>query len=343
MTSTPPTGRTTIEDVANAAGVSVATVSRALRGLPNVAPSTRDRVVQIADQLAYRPDPAAARLATGRTKTIAIAVPTLSGWYFWQVIGGAEAVLSETGYDLLTIGVSGDEARKRFVREALGMNRKVDGLILIDIRLTEEESEQLAATDIRVVTIGFSSPSISSVMLDDTAVGRKATRHLLELGHRDIALIEGLPDDPLRFAVPARRHEGYLAALAEFGLAPRPECVVYGNFSVDGGEEAMGQLLKLESPPTAVFAMSDEMAMGAMRTARDAGVRIPQDLSIIGVDNHEMAHVLDLTTVAQDVASHGATAARWIVEDLQNDQCIVYRTVDPTNLLVRGTTCPPGR
>jgi len=338
MANTPAVQRTTIEDVAAAAGVSVATVSRALRGLPNVAPSTRDRVVEIASQLSYRPDPAASRLAAGRTKTVAIAVPNLVGWYFAQVVGGAEAVLAEAGYDLLVIGVTGDEARERFLRDALSLDRRADGLILVDLSLRDDQVAKLAATDIHVVTIGFQCEAISSVVLDDVAVGRDAANHLLDLGHREIALIEGLPGGPLRFAVPSRRRQGFDDALRAQGIEPNPEAAAAGNFSVAGGEEAMATLLQLEGRPTAVFAMSDEMAMGALKAARSAGLSVPDDLSIIGVDDHELAHVLDLTTLRQDVADKGATAARWIVTDLQADRRTLYHTIETASVVVRGTT-----
>lgn len=336
---TPAAGqRKTIEDVASAAGVSVATVSRALRGLPNVAPSTRDRVVEIARNISYRPDPAASRLAAGRTKTVAIAVPNLVGWYCSQVVGGAEAVLSEAGYDLLVIGVTGDEARERFLRDAVSLDRRADGLILVDLWLSDDQAAELAATDIHVVTIGFECDAISSVVLDDVAVGRDATNHLLDLGHGDIGLIEGLPGSPLRFAVPLRRRQGFDDALRARGIEPNPEAIVAGNFSVEGGEEAMTRLLQLERRPTAVFAMSDEMAMGALKAVRSAGLSVPDDLSIIGVDNHELAHVLDLTTVRQNVADKGATAARWIVTDLEADRCLLYHTIETASVVVRGTT-----
>lgn len=333
-----PSGRTTIEDVAEAAGVSVATVSRALRGLPNVAPSTRDRVTEIAGRMAYRPDPAASRLAAGRTRTVAVAVPNLVGWYFAQVVGGAEAVLSEAGYDLLVIGVTGDDARARFLHDAQRLDRRADGLILVDISLTDEEAAELAATDIHVVTIGIECPGISSVVLDDAAVGWDAANHLLDLGHRDIGLIEGVSGDQLRFAVPARRRQGFDEALRARGVEPKAVPIAAGNFSINGGAEAMAQLLHLDRRPTAVFAMSDEMAMGALKAAREDGLSVPDDLSIIGVDDHELAHILDLTTVAQDVAGKGSTAARWIVTDLESDRRELYREVDVASLVIRGTT-----
>ncbi|MEM6996024.1 MAG: LacI family DNA-binding transcriptional regulator [Myxococcota bacterium] len=306
-----------------------------------MAPTTRDRVVAIAEAMNYRADPAASRLAAGRTRTVAIAVPNLSGWYFSQVVGGAEAVLSESGYDLLVMGVSGPDARSRFLQDALELHRRVDGLIIVDIRVSTDEAIRLARADVAVVSIGFECEGISSVMLDDVGVGERATDHLLGLGHESLGLVAGLPEDPLRFAVPNRRREGFETALAAAGLHVDPAAIVSGNFSVEGGAEAMAELLKLPEPPTAVFAMSDEMAMGAIRTARDHGLRVPDDLSVIGVDDHDLAAVMDLTTVRQDVAGNGAIAARWIVDALEADDREVRRVVPTTRLVERSSTAPP--
>lgn len=332
---------TTIEDVAAEAAVSVATVSRALRDMPNVAPATRDRVVEIANRLGYRADPAASRLAAGRTRTVAIAVPVVNSWYFSQTVGGAEAALSARGYDLLVMAVTGDDARHRFLRDATSMHRRADGLILVDLRVPEDEAVELAASGLRVITIGFRAEAISSVMLDDEAVGHEATSHLLGLGHRRIGLIEGLPDDELRFAVPSRRRRGFERALADYGLEFDSRLATAGDFSVRGGEKAMARLLSLGEPPTAVFAMSDEMAMGALKVARDTGLDVPGDLSVVGVDDHDLAYVMDLTTVRQDVAENGATAACWIMDALDRGVDELIREVPATRLVVRGTTGAP--
>ncbi len=150
----------TIEDVAAAASVSVATVSRALRGLDNVAHSTRQKVELAAAELGYVANPAAAKLAAGSSKTIVVAVSNIAGWFSAQVVGGVEAVLSEAGYDTQVMGVAGPEARRHFVASALQMHRRVDGLVMVDIRLEPDEVDALRDTDIRTVTIGNSYPGL---------------------------------------------------------------------------------------------------------------------------------------------------------------------------------------
>ena len=342
MADTP--AHVTIEDVAQAAGVSVATVSRALRGLDNVAQSTREKVELVAAELDYRANPAAAQLATGSSRTILMAVSNIAGWYSAQVVGGAEAVLSEAGYETRVLGVAGPEALQSFVRQAVHMHRNVDGLILVDLRLDPHEVEALRATDIHVVTIGNAYPGLSSVRPDDISAARLAVDHLLQLGHTRIALIEGMPDDPMRTEVSWRRRDGYEQTLAHQEIAVDPDLLQAGYFSIDGAQEAMQRLLSLDEPPTAVFAISDEMAMGAMGVIRDAGLSIPDDISVVGIDDHPLSKTVGLTTVKQEPAASGAIAARWVVDDLASAECNLYtREVDIELLVRRTTSSPAGR
>jgi LacI family repressor for deo operon, udp, cdd, tsx, nupC, and nupG len=337
-----PRERATIEDVAAAAGVSVATVSRALRGLPNVAWSTRERVAKAADALSYRADPSAARLASGRSRSIAIAVPLLNGWYFAQVVAGAEAVCSEAGYVLVVMCVADRSGRRALVDAATSIDRRVDGVVFVDVPVREDELESVAASGLRVVTIGQRCDGFSSVGIDDVAVGELAVAHLVGLGHRRIGIIGGQAEDQLGFVVPQMRQNGAERALTGAGLALDPALYVGGSFNVGGGREAMAELLARPDPPTAVFAMSDEMAFGAMQTLRSAGLRTPDDVSLVGVDDHDLAEVVGLTTVRQSAADHGARAARLVIDALDGvDDGTPVRIVHEIELVVRETTATP--
>lgn len=328
-----------IQDVAAMASVSVATVSRALRGLPNVAPSTRTRVLEAADALRYVADPHASRLAAGRTCTVGIVVPMFTQWFFTQVVSGAEAVLAAAGYDVLLYNVGGPEGRDRFL-STLPFRKRVDGIIVIDLPLDAAEQGVLAALDLPVVLVGISSDIFASVTIDNVAAGVAATRHLANLGHARIGLISSLPDDPLAFTVPIERRRGYQLALRASGLDVRPELDVPGGFSLQGGAEAMAQLLSTDRPPTAVFAESDEMAIGALKTLRDAGLRVPDDVSVVGIDDHDMAEFVGLTTVAQPVVEQGEVAAQLFLEAVAGDRDGVPHVQLPTKLRVRATTGP---
>lgn len=341
VTATGDRRRATIEDVAVAAGVSVATVSRAIRGLPNVAISTRERVAKVADELSYRADPAASRLATGRSQSVGVAVPLLNYWYFSQVVSGAEAVLAAEGYDMIVMGVAGTEARRSLFDEATSIHRRVDGLVFVDVPVGDADAERLASRGLAVVTVGNRTDRFPSIGIDDVAVGEIATRHLLELGHTRIGVIGGQTNGPLDFHVPDLRRLGYERALEAAGLDIDPTLEVVGNFSVLGGREAADSLFALADPPSAIFAMSDEMAFGALLCAREHGLDVPGDVSIVGVDDHDVSVVVGLTTVRQPVADHGARAARLIIEQLTGRDAAPERVERPVELVVRATTAPP--
>ena len=333
----------TIEDVAAGAHVSVATVSRAVRGLPNVAPSTRQRVCEVAAALNYRADPAAARLAAGRTRTVTVVVPHLAGWYFSTVIAGAEAVCADSGYDCLVITVGSTEDSDRVVDEAYHLERRTDGCILVNVPIDEARATSLSERGVAVSTVGARVAGHPNVTIDDAAAARMAVEHLVALGHRRIGMISGQGDDPMNFEVPRLRRRGFIDALAAAGLDFDETLVESGNFGIDGGREATAVLLDRPSPPTAVFAMSDEMAFGALMTLNDRGLTPGVDVSLVGIDDHDVSRVVGLTTVRQHVADQGATAARALLSELErrDDGTPVDAVVAPIELVVRSTTGAP--
>ncbi|UQX86666.1 LacI family transcriptional regulator [Jatrophihabitans telluris] len=327
-----------IEDVAKLAGVSIATVSRSLRGLPDVAAATRDKVLAAARELDYVASPFAARLASGRSSTIGVVVPFVHRWFFAEVLGAVESVLSQSGFDLLLHNLGSSEGREQFF-SILPVRKRVDAVVVVSLALTEDEVEALKSLELPIGVLGAAHPGFFSVRIDDVAAAQTAVEHLVGLGHRRIALIGGDTDDPMRFTPPHHRLTGFRDALISHGITPDESLERLGYFTVEGGEAAMVQLLGLPERPTAVFAESDEMAYGAMRAIRRAGLRVPADIAVIGFDDHQTAGLLDLTTIRQPVAEQGAKLAAMLLASLTNpDSAQPSDVVMETELVVRGST-----
>ncbi len=330
-----------IVDVAARAGVSVATVSRALRGLPGVAHTTRKAVEEAAAELGYVASPTAAGLPTGRTGAVGLVSPWITRWFFTAVIEGAAEVLVERGHDLLLYDLGGIAAARRRALDTKLLNKRVDALLVLSLPLTQAEVDALGLLRRPVVMVGPTVPGLSGVRIDDVEVGRTATEHLIELGHRRVAFVGGDPHDELGFPVAPDRRSGYEGALKAAGIEVDPDLAIPAEFTVDSGIRAWTRLRMLPNPPTAVFAASDEIAMGLLYAARQSGVCVPDDLSIVGVDNHDKARLFDLTTVAQPVRELGRIAARLVMEQLVTPPAVEHVVTVPTRLVIRSTTGPP--
>ena len=331
----------TIRDVAEAAGVSTATVSRALRGLPNVDADTRARVKQVALSMDYVISPSASRLARGRTGSIGVVTPQVAGWYFSTVLSGIEGALQQGDMDLLLMSV-GDEASSA-PREPVAprLNRRVDGVITIALVPEDVQLQSVLSLGLPTSLIGVSIAGVAGVHIDDVAAARTATQHLINLGHRRIAVITGAPPGTL-YTAPHARYHGFIEAMGQAGLAVDPTLQARGYFTIAGGERAMAELLTQSDPPTAVFAMSDEMAFGAMRALRSHGLQPGREISIAGIDGHDMAELLDLTTVAQPVRDLGRIAAESLLDQLRSgDRSVLPSVQVPTEIILRGSTAPP--
>ena len=337
--TTPSTARrqVSILDVARRAGVSTSTVSRSLRGADNVSEGTRHRVLQAAQELAYVPSPAASRLVTGRTRTIAVIVPFASRWFFSEVVSGAENALRVEGYDLLLYNI-GDRASRAHFFESLPLRRRVDAVLTVASAFTEAEQVALVGLGLPITMIGGQLTGFHRVGIDEEGSAATAVRHLVRLGHREVAMISGDPDDPLGRATTLARRAGFRRALTEAGIEERRDQIVSEPWGISGGVRAMEHLLSRARLPTAVFAESDEMAFGALQTLRRSGLEVPRHVSVIGFDDHEMAAAADLTTIAQPVYRQGELAARMLLDALAGDRNPAVDVVLPTRLVVRGST-----
>ncbi len=335
--------------MARRAGVSIATVSRSLRGLPEVAPGTRDRVLIAARELDYVASPFAARLASGRTFTVGVVVPFVDRWFFSTVLGAVEAELGGAGFDLLLYNLSDSAGRERFFT-ILPVRKRVDAVMVVSLDLSPVEIDALHGLGVPVGIVGGEVPGFFNTGIDDVAGARTAVEHLIGLGHRRIGLIGGDTDDPMRFTPPLYRRDGYLAALGSAGIPVDSALEVLGYFTPRGGEAAMRALLDIDDPPTGVFAESDEMAFGAMRAVRRSGRRVPEDIAVIGFDDHAASEFMDLSTVRQPVAAQGAAVAQAILaavagtvtapSSTSSTPAVSIPTVMATELVVRGSTDP---
>ncbi|BDZ39707.1 LacI family DNA-binding transcriptional regulator [Microbacterium suwonense] len=327
-----------IDEVAKLAGLSTATVSRALSGRGHVSPASRERVYTAAESLGYVVSSRASSLASGRTKNVGVIVPFLDRWFFSTVLSGATSALMRAGYDSTLYNITADAAVRQEVFSTFLRRQRVDAVVAVSIELDQDETGQLLDLGLPVIAIGGPNSRLRTLTVDNTAVARLATQHLIGLGHRDIAHIGASPEFDMDFHIPTQRRLGFEQALADAGITQNPAFLEPADFTVDGGFRAAKQLLGRPGPrPTAIFAASDEMAIGAILAARDLGFRVPQDLSIVGIDGHELGEFFQLTTVDQFPIAQGERAAAAILAQLEQTDAEIGGDL-PFELIVRGTT-----
>lgn len=333
---------TGIQEIATVTGLSKSTVSRALRGMSTVADSTIDQVRRVADELGYIPSSAAAGLATGRQRAVGVVVPVIDRWFYVKALGGVDAELRRAGYDLVlyNLGGPGGDRDRAFRRSML--RHRVDALVLLSLVLDETERAELELAQHPMIVIGGPAPGLRNVGVDDVVVAGIAVDHLCGLGHRDVAYVGGQDEAGMNVAVPWLRRDGFVDAMAGRGLSVRDEWVLDGRFSFAGGVDAGDALFGggAGARPTAVFCASDEMALGVVLAARRAGLSVPEDVSVIGIDGHEYGEVVGLTTVAQDPEAQGRTAARAVLAEVDGAAAGPLPAA-PAHLVVRATTGAP--
>ena len=347
-----PIRRATIADVAREAGVNKGTVSRALRGIPGVGPGTRLRIIQTADRLDFSASRLASALASGRSKTIGIVLPTLRSWYFSEFASGASEVLTPAGYrvELINLDVNSDDldidsATFRHLFGELGAGRGRDALLLAGTISAEAFGGPQDSAKVAASATGSPLTSVPGIHIDHRAGGRLAAEHLLGLGHRRIGIIDGrMPDRPGAWMW-QHRTQGLRSAVRAAGLDIDPAHVVApGDCHPADGERAMAELLDRSGErPTAVFCHTDELAFGAIATLRRRGLHCPTDVSLVGFDDHPMARYWGLTTITQHAHEQGERAAYALVaalEDCERPQHWPLQDLT-VELVVRETTGPP--
>lgn len=324
----------TIKDVAREAGVSVATVSRVFNETARVTADTRERVVEAAVRLGYSAHGAARSLITSRTSTIGVLLPDLHGEFFSEIIRGIDQATQRRGYHLLVS--SSHNNRSELDAAVRAMRGRVDGLIVMAPTRDMRDSVQGIAARFPLVLLSEAETAgdFSSLGVANFEGGVAMTAHLLGLGHRRIAVVRG-PDGNHDAA---ERHRGYVAALAEAGVARNRTLELPGDFTESSGYDAAERLLRRRTRPTAIFAANDATAIGVLSALHDRGVRVPEDMAVAGFDDIPTARYITpaLTTVRVDISGLGARAATRLLQAVVNgDGRGVTRDVVPATLVIR--------
>ena len=334
--------RVTIRQVAQQAGVSIATVSRVVNGRSDVSSETREAVWRVLRECGY-PGSLRARAARGDgtgTGLVGVTMPLVHPGYFASILAGAAEALYENDRRVVLCPTRHSRAREVTLLDRLA-HGETDGAILV---LPEESSEELNALASHGYPFVIVDPlwqldvGIPVVAAANSSGATQAAKHLLELGHRRIGVISG----PEGWTASEERLRGYHGALAGAGVLPDPRLVMYSNFRVDGGRQAGAALLDQADRPTAIFAFNDSMAIGAAQAARARGLRLPADLSIVGFDDTSESEIVvpALTTVRQPLAEMGRTAVSILLRQIENRRFEPLRVELETKLIVRDSTAP---
>jgi DNA-binding LacI/PurR family transcriptional regulator len=332
----------TISDVAARAGVGVGTVSRVLNGRSNVSPVTRAKVLDAIAALEYRPSPLARNLSLRRTHVIGVVVPFFTSPSAVERVRGIASVLASSPYDLMLFDIESEDRREHAFR-IFDRGDRSDGLLLLSLVPPEDEVERLHSARLPCVLVDAPHPAFSSFVIDDVRGGELATSHLVALGHQRIAFVGDKPPDPVRFASSRDRTRGYERALAQAGIEPRPEYVREGTQSHHVARSIAIDLLRLPQRPTAIFAASDAQALGVLEAARILGLRVPEELSVVGFDDVEVAAHVGLTTVRQPLHESGRRGAELLLRMLSGDEPPGKPKTEqlPVEVVVRSTTAEP--
>jgi LacI family transcriptional regulator len=326
-----------MRDVAEHAGVSVTTVSHVVNNTRTVNPDTRSRVEEAMRVMGYQPNVVARSLRRGKTHTIGIILPDSANPYFAEVVRGIEDTSFSQGYSVILCNSDNDLDKERLYTNVL-LEKQVDGIIFVAAGLSGKNIHHLKDRGIPLVLVDRRVPEVEAdyVLTDNQGGGRLATRHLIDLGHRAIACIAG----PEGIKLSSDRIAGYRHALEEAGFAIQPDLIIEGDFQFQSGYIAAQSLFGKRKEPTAIFACNDLMAIGVYRFAHEKGLRIPEQLSIVGFDDIRLAAFTHppLTTIRQPKHTMGSTAAKLLLERMNQRDSAPRLEVLDTQLIKREST-----
>jgi len=325
----------TIYDVAREAGVSMATVSRVVNNNPNVKPQTRKKVFEAIERLGYRPNAVARGLASKKTTTVGVVIPDISNAIFAEVARGIEDIANMYHYNIILCNADKKKDKEIRVINTL-LEKQVDGLLFMGGTVTEEHSQAFKTANVPIVLCATTDENgaIPSVDIDHEAAAFDAVQVLIKQGHTSIGMISGTLQDP---ANGYARFQGYKRALQSAGIAYDEELVRIGNYRYESGVDAMKYFLELPKRPTAVFSATDEMAIGAIHCIQDFGLKVPDDISVISVDNSRMASMVrpQLTAVAQPMYDIGAVSMRLLTKLMKKETVEHAKVVLPHEIVTR--------
>ncbi len=330
--------RATIKQVARLSGVSIKTVSRVINGAAYVSAQTLRRVTAAINRLNYRPNALARGLVTRRSRSIGLVIADIVNPFFPPLVRSVEDAAAARGYNVILCDTDENAARERAAISVL-LEKQVDGLILCASRVPSGYLKGLANEGVPLVLVNrvLAHPRATAVVVDGVEGGRRATQHLLDLGHRRIAYLAG----PAGSFSHRSRLRGYREALAARKIVFDPSLVAGGAASIVAGGEAAAKLMSLKRPPTAIFAFDDLMAIGAMEEVRRRGLCVPEDVAIVGFDDIDLAAFVDppLTTVAQPKTEMGRLATLRLLEMVENSSPPRPRTMTLTPELIIRRSC----
>ncbi|PGY06783.1 LacI family DNA-binding transcriptional regulator [Bacillus sp. AFS031507] len=322
-----------IADVAKMANVSTATVSRVITNAGTVKKETAEKVLEAIKKLNYQPNMLARQLRRSETKTILVIIPDITNTFFSNVLRGIESVAIENDYQVLLGDAQNFVERETSYLVTLGQ-KKADGVILLTARTNQEVLEELSEEYPVVLACEYYEGStLPTVSIDNISSARKAAEYLISLNHKRIGHISG----PMNVVVGRDRLKGFHQAMAQHGLAVDPHLVQEGDFTYESGFNLMMKFLTLDRPPTAVFAANDEMAIGAIKAAKSKGLKVPEDLSVVGFDDIKFSSIFEpaLTTIAQPTFEMGEKAMELLLKLINNDELEKNQFILDDQLVVR--------
>ncbi|MBC5638626.1 catabolite control protein A [Ornithinibacillus sp. BX22] len=327
----------TIYDVAREANVSMATVSRVVNGNPNVKPTTRKKVLATIERLGYRPNAVARGLASKKTTTVGAIIPDISSIFFAELARGIEDIATMYKYNIILSNSDQNKDKELQLINTM-LEKQVDGIIFMGGNITQEHIHQFSTASVPVVLAATydGTEATPSVNIDYEVAAYEAAKNLIDKGNKRLAFINGNEEETIN----QLKYQGYLRALKEASIEPVADYVVNGDYTYESGIKAVEQFMSLSQKPTAVFAASDAIALGAIHGAQDLGYRVPEDLEVFGFDNTKLANMVrpTLSTVVQPMYDIGAVAMRLLTKYMNKEEVEEKKVVLPHRLVERNST-----